>query len=243
MGTKDVLYYTRGMAWGADTRLYRTADELRAELPSLLRAGPRVLKQHRGNGGEGVWKAELVRDSSNASEPTVQVQHAVRGATVDTMQLSEFVTRCIPYFANAGSMVDQPYQPRLPEGMIRCYLTQDRVAGFGHQFVTALLPAEAGSGPPDPSPRLYYGAEKVEFQRLRRLLEDGWVAEMRDILGISREALPVIWDADFLLGPRTAADEDTYSLCEINVSSVFPIPDEAVAPLVRTAVDGALASR
>ena len=28
-------------------------------------------------------------------------------------------------------------------------------------------------------------------------------------------------------GPRTAAGEDTYVLCEINVSSVFPIPDDA----------------
>ena len=47
------------------------------------------------------------------------------------------------------------------------------------------------------------------------------------LLGIATNGLPVIWDADLLLGPRTAAGEDTYVLCEINVSSVFPIPDEA----------------
>ena len=54
--------------------------------------------------------------------------------------------------------------------------------------------------------------------------------EARDLcrlLGIATDDLPVIWDADLLLGPRTAAGEDTYVLCEINVSSVFPIPDEA----------------
>jgi hypothetical protein len=47
------------------------------------------------------------------------------------------------------------------------------------------------------------------------------------LLGIGIEALPVIWDADFLYGPRNAAGEDSYILCEINVSSVFPIPDQA----------------
>ena len=50
---------------------------------------------------------------------------------------------------------------------------------------------------------------------------------MMEQLSIDRKSLPVIWDADFLYGPRKAAHEDTYVLCEINVSSVFPIPDQA----------------
>jgi hypothetical protein len=44
-------------------------------------------------------------------------------------------------------------------------------------------------------------------------------------------SLPIIWDADFLYGPRTATGEDTYILCEINVSCVFAIPDEAPAAI------------
>jgi hypothetical protein len=47
------------------------------------------------------------------------------------------------------------------------------------------------------------------------------------LLELDRRDLPVIWDADFLYGPRTAAGENSYVLCEINVSSVFPIPDQA----------------
>lgn len=39
-------------------------------------------------------------------------------------------------------------------------------------------------------------------------------------LNIGRESLPIVWDADFLYGPRTATGEDTYVLWEINVSSV-----------------------
>ena len=33
--------------------------------------------------------------------------------------------------ASGGHMVDQAWQPRLAEGMVRAYLVGDRVAGFG----------------------------------------------------------------------------------------------------------------
>jgi hypothetical protein len=54
-------------------------------------------------------------------------------------------------------------------------------------------------------------------------------------LGIDRPSLPIIWDADFLYGPKTAAGEDTFVLCEINVSSVFAIPDQAPAAIAELA--------
>lgn len=50
---------------------------------------------------------------------------------------------------------------------------------------------------------------------------------MMDVLSIGAASLPIIWDADFLYAPRTKSGEDTYVLCEINVSSVFAIPEEA----------------
>src|SRR5262247_2911271 len=74
MGTKEVLHRTRDMSWGADTRLYTTLEQFRRELPECLAAGqPRVLKQYRGNGGNGVWKVEAV----DPREPTrrVRVRH------------------------------------------------------------------------------------------------------------------------------------------------------------------------
>jgi hypothetical protein len=37
-------------------------------------------------------------------------------------------------------MIDQAYQERLTEGMIRCYLVVDQVEGFGHQAINALFP-------------------------------------------------------------------------------------------------------
>jgi hypothetical protein len=59
---------------------------------------------------------------------------------------------------------------------------------------------------------------------------------MKRVLGLGSFALPAIWDADFLYGPRTPAGEDTYVLCEINVSVVWPFPDQAVEKLAQAAV-------
>jgi hypothetical protein len=60
MGVKEVLYRTKHLGWGTDTLLYRDAAEFRQTFPAQLHSGPRVLKQNRGNGGQGVWKVELV---------------------------------------------------------------------------------------------------------------------------------------------------------------------------------------
>jgi hypothetical protein len=45
----------------------------------------------------------------------------------------------------------------------------------------------------------------------------------------------VIWDADFLYGPRTAVGQDTYVLCEINVSAVWPFPPMAALTIAASA--------
>jgi len=51
------------------------------------------------------------------------------------MAISDFVGMLVPYFEPeaGGHMIDQAWQPRLSEGMVRAYLVGDRVAGFGHQ--------------------------------------------------------------------------------------------------------------
>jgi hypothetical protein len=243
MGTKEVLYRTRAMGWGCDTRLYPTAEALREELPRMLAAsGPRVLKQIRGNGGDGVWKVER---ATPAPDAPVRVRHAKRGSVEDEMPLDALLQRFEPYLAGGGQLIDQPYQPRLTDGMIRCYLVGGRVAGFGEQRVNALYPAAPGADPntaPAPGPRLYYPPTRPDFQPLKEKLETEWVAEMCRTLALDPAELPVLWDADFLYGPKDATGADTYVLCEINVSSVYPFPDEALAPLA-AAVRDRLAER
>ena len=63
-------------------------------------------------------------------------------------------------------------------------------------------------------------------------METEWTPRMMALLGIDAASLPVIWDADFLYGPRTASGDDTYVLCGINVSSVFAI-EQAPAAIAR----------
>ena len=80
MGTKEVLYRTKHLGWGTDTHLYRSAETFREEFPARLRSsGPRVLKQNRGNAGQGVWKVEHLGGSDKAGE-AVRVLEAQRGS-------------------------------------------------------------------------------------------------------------------------------------------------------------------
>jgi hypothetical protein len=243
LGTKEVLVQTRDMGWGvSDTQQHMSIDQLRQTVASQMAEGnTRVLKQYRGNGGNGVWKIEPAalpsggKDHQSAStlpaEILVRVRHAKRGSVDETLPLSEFLARCEPYFDGNRRIINQAYQTRLPEGMVRCYLVHDKLAGFGHQAVNALCPAPPDAPPdaiPVTSPRLYHPPSLPQFQAIKRKLETEWVPALQRLLNINTASLPVIWDCDFLLGPKDETGEDTYVLCEINVSCVSPFPDSAI---------------
>ncbi|MDO9713671.1 Cj0069 family protein [Paracraurococcus lichenis] len=230
MGTKEVLVRTRGLGWGADTHLYESFEALAREFPARLAPGrARMLKRNRGNDGQDVWK---VQAAPGAALVTVQ---AAASDAVEHLPLDAFLARCRTLFEAGGRVVDQVFQPRVGEGMIRCYLSGNAVVGFGEQFprlpqgaaVPALGMASAKTMNPATEPR---------FARLRRAMEQDWLPGMLGLVGLAPAALPAVWDADFLLGPRDAAGADTYVLCEINVGSVLPFPDMAVDAIVRTAV-------
>ena len=232
LGTKDVLFDTRDLPFGSDVRRVESLEQLEAELPARLQSGARVLKQHRGHSGIGVWRVE--RADAATARGRLRVRHAQRGSEEELLQMSELLARLAPYFqdANGGHMIDQPWQPRLAEGMVRAYLVQDRVGGFGHQAVNALFPGAPGQPAPQPGPRLYHGAELAQFQELRQRLETEWVEMLRARVGLARDRLPFLWDCDFMLGERAPGATERYVLCEINVSSVAPFPPSAIAPLV-----------
>src|SRR5262249_48946528 len=218
MGVKEVLYNTRHLGWGSDTHLYQSAEAFRAEFPRrLLSDGPRVLKRNRGNGGHGVWKVDALSNGSDGAR--VRVLQARRGSVPEDTALDDFMARCDEYFRHDGPVIDQPFQARLPDGMIRCYMAADKVVGFGHQLVKALIaPPPEGPDTPaaQPGPRIMHSKSAPEFQRLRKLMEREWVPGLMKLFDIAAPELPLIWDADFLYGPKTAAGDDTYVLCEIN---------------------------
>ncbi len=232
LGTKDVLFESRELPFGSEVHRIDSLDELEAQLPQRLARGPRVLKQHRGQSGNGVWRVEAADPA--APWTVLRVRHAQRGSSEQTMTPAQLRATLAPYFeaASGGHMVDQAWQPRLAEGMVRAYLVEDRVAGFGCQAVNALFPAAPGEDAPQPGPRLYHDADLAQYQGLRRKLEGEWIALLASCVGLPRERLPLLWDCDFLLGESTPAADERFVLCEINVSSVAPFPPSAVAPLV-----------
>jgi hypothetical protein len=254
MGVKEVLYRTRALGWSADTDLYVSIEDFDARFPARLAAsGPRVLKQNRGNGGQGVWKVEPARAAGATPLPDtlVRVIQALRGSVPEELSLGSFMNRCHVYFERGGRILDQAFQPRLPEGMIRCYMTHNEVVGFGQQLIKALIPPDPSADPEaaQPGPRIMYPADAPPFRELRNKMESEWVPGMRAMLDIPTASLPALWDADFLYGPRTSDGADSYVLCEINVSSVAPYPDSAVPKVagavlarVRAARGGALVS-
>ena len=226
MATKRVLVDTQSLGWGTPTLLHRSVGDLRARLAAIDAAT--VLKRHWGMGGDGVWKVEPLGDG------TLTVQHALAGAAPERLPLESFVELCTPYFDGDGFMVEQPYQPRLPEGMIRAYLTHDRVVGFTHQHPRGLLPPAATPGPPG---KVFALPDDPRYARLRQRLETEWVPQLQDLVGVARAELPVIWDADFLFGPGDADGSDTFVLCEINASSTFAFPEFAMAGVARVTLE------
>jgi hypothetical protein len=224
MGVKAVLHATRDLSWGGDTARYVTPAAFSEEFPDRLERGPRVLKQSRGNGGIGVWRVEAVGNGA------VLVKEARGGSEARTLSLQDFLAERLADFAAGDGLIDQAFQARHLDGMVRCYMSGDRVVGFGHQLVRALADPDAGPA----GPRLYSGPTDPRFQRIRMLMERDWTPGLSRLLDIAPDSLPVIWDADLLFGPKTPKGDDTYVLCEINVSSVFPIPDEAPDELAKT---------
>jgi hypothetical protein len=96
-------------------------------------------------------------------------------------------------------------------------------------------PEGPGSDAARPGPRIMHPASAPQFRMLRTKMELEWTLQMMQLLDIDAVSLPIIWDADFLYGPRDVAGEDTYVLCEINVSSVFPFPADAPSEIARLA--------
>lgn len=223
LGTKDVLFETRDLPFGSDVHRVDSLAQLESELPHRLQQGARVLKQHRGHSGIGVWRVEASHDGA------LVVQHAQRGSAPQRMDMAALQETLALYFepAGCGHMIDQAWQPRLREGMVRAYLVEDRVTGFGLQAVNALHPDA-----PMPGPRLYHGPELPGFQDLKQRLESTWIKLLRERVGLAHEQLPLLWDCDFMLGEPAADGTQRFVLCEINVSSVSPFPPSSIAPLV-----------
>ena len=142
LGTKDVLVDTRELPFGSDVQRIDNLDQLATELPSrwtkvLVCSNSTAATAASGCGG---------CNGTNRKAAPCALHHAARGSQEETVDWPTLLARLAPYFepAQGGHMIDQAWQRRLAEGMVRAYLVGDRVGGFGHQTVNA------GSTPTDP---------------------------------------------------------------------------------------------
>ena len=94
-----------------------TPEQLMQELPARLALGPRVLKQHRGHSGIGVWRIE--RTSASSSPMLLRVRHAQRGSVEEKLDLEALCERLAPYFAPDAPMPITSCAPRFAERKAR----------------------------------------------------------------------------------------------------------------------------
>ena len=235
MGTKEVLYQTRDMEFGGDIKLYRSFEDFKSQFPSSAAASPiRILKQYRGNGGNGVFKI----DTRDKEHNRIGITHAIGSDGERILSKDNFFEEIKTYFTSNSVLIDQEWNPNIVNGMVRCYLTGEKVAGFGYQEVNALYPKSGmDSMSKLPSKRYYYSEDCGLFKDLKDIMENNWVRMILEIVSVEKEMLPVIWDADFFINKiNTENTSEKYSLCEINASCVSPFPESAIPYIVEEVV-------
>ena len=232
IGTKKVLYTSRDMDWGGDTEMYTDFSDFEKRfLVSLNSSSIRVLKQYRGESGNGVYKVRLA-DSAGGK---LKVTHAPSPHDEQILSKEEFLEKFSPYFNNDGLLINQKWADGLMNGVVRCYLTGTKVSGFGYQESNALCPV---SRDPDSkvrptSGRFYFSEHCGLFQDLREIMENKWIPQLQEIHSLTDERMPLLWDIDLFINEVNSKNtESKYTLCEINVSCVSPFPPSCITHLV-----------
>src|SRR6185369_1410258 len=84
------------------------------------------------------WKIALVASERRPSPASiVSVMHAYDGVT-SNVPLGTFLDGFTGYLKAGGGLVEQPFLPRVAEGMVRCYLSGSSVAGFAEHLPRGL---------------------------------------------------------------------------------------------------------
>ena len=79
---------------------FRRRTSTRVSLRVLRPAARASSSRTAGNGGQGVWKVELVGRAAGTASPDtpVRVLHALRGSVPEELALGAFMNRCHAYF-------------------------------------------------------------------------------------------------------------------------------------------------
>ena len=153
------------------------------------------------------------------------------------MTLGEFIDGCAHYFAWSGCL-------RRPALSITARRRLDPLlsrAQRGRRVPTSVAPRSPrrrrpshGSTPRRRS-RRWKPPTRPSIKRFAPRWRRNGCRRCKRFSASTRLDLPVIWDADFLYGPKNDAGDDTYVLCEVNVSAVWPFPPQATRSLAAAA--------
>mmetsp|Transcript_28619 Transcript_28619/g.80616 ORF Transcript_28619/g.80616 Transcript_28619/m.80616 type:complete len:354 (+) Transcript_28619:201-1262(+) len=205
----------------SDTQAYFDPESFKAGFPKSIATGPRTLRQKDADLGEGDWVCQLKNEADAA---------AVSGGTVVKLQdmcdnhreeksLDDFMAECEQYLGSDGGglLLDQQYLPRILEGEVYVHMVVDKPTAVVHK--KPALPgtiANAASG----SKYVRYKPDDPQFAGLIDSFVNKDLPKFMKALGLKDRQLPLIWTANFILGPKTEDRGDTYVICDLNCACV-----------------------
>mmetsp|Transcript_61712 Transcript_61712/g.151897 ORF Transcript_61712/g.151897 Transcript_61712/m.151897 type:complete len:451 (+) Transcript_61712:337-1689(+) len=246
-GSKDALFKIRHLRTGLpDTTAYYDEEAFRETFPANLATGPRVLKQNRGSQGEGIWVCRLEEEEAYRRlgrvplDAVVVLTEAVDNH-VERKTLAELLDFASGYLKEVdgekGELIDQVFMPRIVEGELRVLFVGNKPLQIVHK-----KPKEGGISATLKSGATYtkYPPDHPAFERLMNSFVKKDLPKLLPSLGLGEHPLPLLWTADFILGPARppwSGDKDYYFVGELNCSCVGitqnlevtgPVADEAI---------------
>lgn len=246
-GSKDALFKIRNLRTGLpDTQAYYDEETFRETFPINLAIGPRVLKQNRGSQGEGIWICKLESEGQYRKHPRVPLDAVVVMTEavdnhVERKTLRELLDFASGYLeevdGDRGELIDQAFMPRIIEGEVRVLFVGDKPIEIVHK-----KPAEGGISATLKSGATYtkYPPDHPDFARLMHTFVKRDLDKLLPSLGLGEHPLPLLWTADFILGPARppwSGEKDYYFVGELNCSCVGittqlevtgPVAEEAI---------------
>jgi len=235
MGAKDALVKIKDLQCGMpDTFAYYDMQSFTSNFPTVMSTGPRVLKQNRGSQGSGIWICELDHYPGGLlpGDTVLKLTEAVDNH-VEHRTLDDFMAFCEQYIVGEeGQLIDQRFLPRIVEGELRVNMVFDKPTQIVHK-----KPMEGGLSATLASGATYTNHEPddPQFSDLMSKFVNLDLPLIMPALEMSDEPLPLIWTADFILGPKDAEERDTFLVGEFNCSCVGISQQLHLAPMLAAA--------
>jgi hypothetical protein len=214
IGTKKVLFDLSGTRWVSDVFLHHNISTF-FEIGNRIGVNKfRILKQLRGNGGNGVYKVGMHEDN----------KIFLIEANTNNELIFENIHKLSEHIIKANTqIIETAWNDNLVNGVLRCYFCNSTIVGFGYQEINALYPLQYDSV--IKKQRFYLTENCGIFKNIKNLLESDFVEDILVKLGVNINDLPLIWDADFFINNLLG---ENIELCEINSSCVSPYPLSAI---------------